>query len=77
MEEINSVANNMKEQFQPERLNIAMLGNIVHQLHCHIIARFKQDFAWAKPVWGVGDAVAYTKDHQEKTISLLQSLLLS
>jgi diadenosine tetraphosphate (Ap4A) HIT family hydrolase len=54
-----------------------MLGNIVPQLHCHIIARFKEDFAWAKPVWGIGEAVAYTNEQEEKLISLLQRLLLA
>lgn len=75
-EEINQVASLIKKAYQPDRLNIAMLGNIVPQLHCHIIARFKEDFAWAKPVWGIGDAVAYPKEQQEKIIPLLQKLLL-
>jgi diadenosine tetraphosphate (Ap4A) HIT family hydrolase len=77
MEEINHIAKFMKQHFQPDRLNIAMLGNIVPQLHCHIIARYETDFAWAKPVWGIGDAVSYTEEQQEKTISLLQSNLFT
>jgi diadenosine tetraphosphate (Ap4A) HIT family hydrolase len=76
-EEINHVAKAMKHHFKPDRMNIAMLGNIVPQLHCHIIARFETDFAWAKPVWGIGDAVSYTGEQQEKTISLLQSNLFT
>ena len=75
IEEINQVATAIKQHFQPERLNIAMLGNIVPQLHCHIIARFKTDFAWAKPVWGIGDAIAYTAIEQEKIINLLRTIL--
>jgi diadenosine tetraphosphate (Ap4A) HIT family hydrolase len=76
-EEINHVAKAMKHHFKPNRMNIAMLGNIVPQLHCHIIARYETDFAWAKPVWGIGDAVSYTEEQQEKTISLLQSVLFT
>lgn len=76
-EEINNVADLIKKSYQPERLNIAMLGNIVPQLHCHIIVRYKEDFAWAKPVWGIGETVNYTKEQQEKIIPLLQKLLLS
>jgi diadenosine tetraphosphate (Ap4A) HIT family hydrolase len=76
-EEINHVAILMKQHYQPERMNIAMIGNIVPQLHCHIIARFKEDFAWAKPVWGIGEAVAYKEVEQEKIVSLLQKLLLA
>ena len=74
-EEINFVAGSMKRHYQPERINIAMLGNVVPQLHCHIIARFKEDFAWSKPVWGIGDTVAYTKEPQKNIISLWQNLL--
>jgi diadenosine tetraphosphate (Ap4A) HIT family hydrolase len=76
-EEINQIAILMKRHFEPDRLNIAMLGNIVPQLHCHIIARFETDFAWAKPVWGIGDAVNYTEEQREKMISLLQSNLFA
>jgi len=75
-EEINHVAAKLKEHYAPDRLNIAMLGNVVPQLHCHIIARFKEDFAWPKPVWGTGEAVPYAKEQSEKIIPLLQKLVL-
>jgi diadenosine tetraphosphate (Ap4A) HIT family hydrolase len=74
-EEINQIAVLMKQHFQPDRLNIAMLGNIVPQLHCHIIARSETDYAWAKPVWGIGNAVNYSEDQREKIIKLFQSAL--
>jgi diadenosine tetraphosphate (Ap4A) HIT family hydrolase len=76
MEEVHNIADLMKKLYQPDRINIAMLGNIVSQLHCHIIARFEQDFAWSKPVWGLGDAVSYSIEQKEKVIPLLQSVLL-
>lgn len=37
---------------QPDKLNVAALGNMVPQLHVHHIARFTTDAAWPKPVWG-------------------------
>lgn len=37
-----------------DKLNVASLGNMVRQLHVHIIARFEGDAAWPGPVWGVG-----------------------
>ncbi len=76
IEEINFVADALKKQYQPDRINIAMLGNVVPQLHCHIIARFETDFAWSKPVWGIGDTILYTKEQQEKAVSLFQNTLL-
>jgi diadenosine tetraphosphate (Ap4A) HIT family hydrolase len=76
VEEINRVSISIKNHYQPDRINIAMLGNVVPQLHCHIIARFETDFAWAKPVWGIGEAVAYTEEQKEKVVSLLRNLFI-
>jgi diadenosine tetraphosphate (Ap4A) HIT family hydrolase len=76
-EEIQRVSLAIKNHFQPDRLNIAMLGNIVPQLHCHIIARFETDSAWAKPVWGIGETVPYSKENKEKMIKLLRILLFT
>ncbi|QQD17583.1 HIT domain-containing protein [Spongiibacter nanhainus] len=44
---------------QPDKLNVAALGNMVPQLHIHHIARFTTDAAWPKPVWGAVPAKAY------------------
>ena len=46
----------------PDKLNIAMLGNMVPQLHVHVIGRNEGDAAWPAPRWGVGDMVAYSED---------------
>ncbi|MFY8274120.1 HIT domain-containing protein [Pseudoalteromonas sp. SSDWG2] len=51
----------LKTVFSPDKLNIAALGNMVAQLHIHHIARFKDDAAWPKPVWGVNPAQPYTE----------------
>ncbi len=42
-----------------EKINVAALGNVVPQLHVHVIARIRGDAAWPKPVWGAVPAVAY------------------
>lgn len=41
------------------KLNLGALGNIVRQLHVHLVARCEGDAAWPGPVWGHGNAVAY------------------
>lgn len=43
----------------PDKLNVAALGNVVPQLHVHVIARFRDDPAWPAPVWGRAPAVPY------------------
>jgi diadenosine tetraphosphate (Ap4A) HIT family hydrolase len=50
--EVNQVSRVLKQLFRPYKLNIAALGNLVPQLHVHLIARFQDDPAWPAPVWG-------------------------
>ena len=49
----------LKVLYQPDKLNLAALGNMVPQLHVHHIARFNTDVAWPSPVWGKVPAVPY------------------
>lgn len=49
----------LEQVFQPDKLNIAALGNVVPQLHIHHIARFTTDICWPSPVWGAADALPY------------------
>ncbi len=53
------VAKALESVFSPEKLNIAMLGNIVAQLHIHHIVRFKSDVSWPGPIWGAAPAEEY------------------
>jgi len=74
-DEISRTAEKLKENFKPDHLNIAMLGNVVPQLHCHIIARFETDHAWPKPVWGVGPAVSYQTSSLEETTQRFRGIV--
>lgn len=52
IEEIAQASNALTELYAPDKINVAALGNIVPQLHVHVIARFATDAAWPGPVWG-------------------------
>lgn len=65
----------MSSLFSADKINMAALGNIVPQLHIHHIARYKDDAAWPKPVWGVVPAKDYDADELESRISRLRSAL--
>lgn len=52
LKEINLVSTFLEQEFSPDKLNIGSLGNMVPQLHIHIIARFKGDKAWPGAIWG-------------------------
>jgi diadenosine tetraphosphate (Ap4A) HIT family hydrolase len=42
----------MRDVFRPTKLNVGAFGNVVPQLHVHVIARFTSDDAWPGLVWG-------------------------
>src|ERR1700722_5759912 len=52
MEEMTQAARALEKLYAPDKINIAALGNIVPQLHVHVVARFTKDSAWPAPVWG-------------------------
>ncbi|MDA9818010.1 HIT family protein [Flavobacteriaceae bacterium] len=52
MEEIDEVSKIIKKITNCDKINIANLGNVVSQLHIHIIARFKNDASFPQPIWG-------------------------
>lgn len=54
MEEIALISGMMQRVYAPDKMNIAALGNVVPQLHIHVIARYATDQAWPNPVWGQG-----------------------
>ncbi|GAK46015.1 histidine triad (HIT) protein [Tepidicaulis marinus] len=58
-EEIELASRALRETSGAEKMNVAALGNMVPQLHVHVVARFEGDAAWPKPVWGVGEAEPY------------------
>ena len=59
MEEIATASGVLEAATSPYKLNVAALGNVVRQLHVHIIARLENDPAWPSPVWGKGERVPY------------------
>jgi len=72
MTEINRVARALQEITKPDKLNVAALGNVVPQLHVHIIARRRSDAAWPRPVWGVVPALAHDPQEVETFINALR-----
>lgn len=54
--EINQISQHLKHKPNVSKINIGALGNIVRQLHVHLIGRNENDAAWPGPVWGSGKA---------------------
>lgn len=72
MTEIGRVARALKESTQCDKLNVAALGNMVPQLHVHIIARFRGDVAWPKPVWAAAPPRAYEREELHNFVTPLR-----
>ena len=72
MTEINRVGRALKEITKCDKLNVAALGNVVPQLHVHIIARRTGDAAWPRPVWGVMPPLAHDAAEVQNFISALR-----
>ncbi|GAB1407189.1 HIT domain-containing protein [Thermomonas brevis] len=73
--EIDQVAAALRDAVRPDKLNIATLGNMVQQLHVHVIARYRHDVAWPKPVWGAAPAQPYAADALAERIEMLRVAL--
>lgn len=74
-EEIDLALRLLREGFRPYKLNVAALGNLVPQLHVHVIARFEDDPAWPAPVWGRVAARPYSPEGLVERISTLQAAM--
>ena len=73
--EIDAACHALKALFKPDKLNVAALGNLVPQLHVHVIARYKTDIAWPRPVWGAADARPYAPEELIQRVRALGAAL--
>lgn len=73
--EIATTSRLLRECCSPDKLNIAALGNQVAQLHVHVIARYRDDIAWPRPVWGSATAQPYSPEALVERVALLRDCL--
>ena len=59
--ETTTLARVLKELFGAHKMNVATLGNVVSQMHMHVIVRYRTDAAWPAPVWGKLPAKPYVE----------------
>ena len=74
-QEINQIAAVLRGAVPCDKLNIGALGNIVRQLHVHVIARNEGDAAWPGPVWGQGVAKRYGDAQLQSIMQRLRAAL--
>lgn len=75
LKESNTVAKALKTISGCKKINIANLGNVVDQLHWHVVARYEDDVTWPGPIWGVGNAIPWDEKKRHQFVeSLLKEL---
>ncbi len=72
---INKISDVINSEFKPDKLNVAAIGNIVIQMHIHIIARYKTDAYWPGVVWGMSEKKAYESFEVKKLTLVFTNIL--
>lgn len=73
--ETTTLAQLLSDGFGADKMNIGALGNVVSQLHVHVIVRKRDDMAWPAPVWGKHPARPYTEEQVAAIRARLRKLL--
>ncbi len=75
LDELTQAGRAIEALLAPDKLNIAALGNVVSQLHVHLIARFAHDAAWPRPIWNDGERAPYAAAARDALILKLRDAL--
>lgn len=77
LEWVMKVEHAVREVLQPDKINLASLGNVVPHLHWHVIPRFKDDTHFPAPIWGAPRRVAPARPFAEDLASRLRAALIA
>lgn len=72
---VRKVSRFTEAHFRPEKLNVACIGNIVRQMHIHVVGRSTGDAAWPGVVWAFDGKRKYTEDEAKKIVATAQEFL--
>ena len=75
LSEISSLSRFLKKIDPKGKINIGTLGNIVNQLHIHIVIRNKNDLAWPNSIWGFDNHSPYSKEQSLKLLEEISNFL--
>ena len=65
---INKLSKFINIEYKADKINVATLGNVVKQMHIHVIGRFESDHAWPAPIWGNLRAQLYSSELKNKIV---------
>ena len=73
--EILLIARVLRALTHCDKLNMAAIGNVVPQLHIHVVARRRTDVAWPKPIWGAVPAIPYAPGALEQFVTAVRNAI--
>ena len=73
--EVSRVSQALNDKFNADKMNIGALGNMVPQLHIHVIVRHKMDATFPAPVWGNATAIPYLDEELETMVGILREII--
>lgn len=71
--EVNAVSKFVKNEFAIDKLNVAAIGNVVKQLHIHVIGRKYNDFCWPGVVWGRPEKTPYNRETIDHIMAIVDN----
>ncbi|AJI55807.1 HIT domain protein [Francisella philomiragia] len=71
---INKLSNFIVKEYKADKLNIATIGNVVKQMHIHVVGRFENDPVWPAPVWGNIQSKPYTEQEKIKLLEKVKDI---
>ncbi len=75
LDQINLISSYLKQDLTADKVNVAAIGNIVRQLHIHVVGRKEADYCWPGVVWGADGRQPYTESEiRDVLVSLQRSL---
>lgn len=71
---INKLSSFIVNEYKADKLNVATIGNVVKQMHIHVVGRFENDPVWPAPVWGNIQSKSYTDQEKNKLLEKVKSI---
>lgn len=75
---VNKIINKLSEflikEYKIDKLNVATLGNVVSQMHLHVVGRYENDPAWPAPVWGNIESKLYTEQEKSSLVEKVRKI---
>jgi len=75
LDDVNQLSQLIQQHTKCKSVNVAMIGNVVAALHCHVVARFENDPNWPKPIWGFEQAIPYENNLPDALLNAITQTL--